>query len=254
MHDHQRDPFERRPARAVVDAETYESASRRAWCSPSRRRRPPSSTACCAIGWSAWPGGVGARLHLGAVGRRQDHRPPSTPRSRSAAADATAWSWSTPICAARGRRMLGLRPRAACATWWPGERRDRRLPVALRQRRAVRAARRQRARRSWPRRSTTRGLATLLPTFKAALRLRDCRLRRRCCRSPMCRRCARDLDGAVLVVRAGHTPASWWPRPSTRSTASPCTAWCSTRSMPRVAATLRIAPQARSSGRCPPKR
>ena len=128
---------------------------------PARIIRRPSSTACCAIGWSAWPRRASRRWRSPRRSRaRARRRRRSTRRSRSARADATASSSSTPICGARAwPRCWGCAPTRACATSSTAARRST-TACGASARTSSTCCRPARRRTTSRRRSTTRGSAT----------------------------------------------------------------------------------------------
>ena len=176
----------RRPDRRSRDLRAGGRAQGR-YAERSRIIRRPSSIACCAIGWSAWPAPASRRWRSPRRSRaKARRRPRSTRRWRSARADAIASSSSTPICGGRAwRRCWGCTPTRACRRR-RRTRLDRRLLVALRRRRALRAAGGHAARRFVgdavrPAHGRPPGRA------QAALRLRRSSTCRRSCRWPTCR-------------------------------------------------------------------
>ena len=169
---------------------------------PAELIRPPSSTASCAIGWSGWPRRASTRSPSPRRSRATARPPPrSTPRWRSARADATASSSSTPICAARASpRCWGCAPTRGCATWSPAGRRST-TACGASATTSCTCCRRATCPTICRTRYTTRAWATFWRRSSSAST--SCSsTRRRCCRWPTCRRCARDLDGAIMVVRA----------------------------------------------------
>ena len=179
---------------AIVEAETYEPAIAPQAVTLTQPRQPAAEqyrVLRYRLECLAKAGHQGAGVHLARSRAKARPPPRSTRRWRSASGGR-----NRVVLVDADLRRPGVANDAGAARQQGPVRRgrrtrvDRRLPVALRRRRALRAAGRQR-------RPTICRTTLYDPRLgerdggaQAALRLRRGRLRRRCCRWPTCRRCA----------------------------------------------------------------